>query len=123
MCYERRDPNIARACWERDQGGKKAAEYIEREAALIVCEKEYQERVKMQDWCGDTVAWNIGHALKAIQTADVAPVVRCKECIHYEERSCEQGLCHFWDCSPEYGLNVVVFNDYCSYGERKDGAE
>ena len=51
------------------------AKYIEREAALIICEKEYQERVKMQDWCGDTVAWNIGHAIKAIQTADVVPVV------------------------------------------------
>lgn len=22
MCYEKRDPKIARACWERDQGGK-----------------------------------------------------------------------------------------------------
>ena len=54
-------------------------------------------------------------------TIDAVEVVRCKDCIHYEERSCEQGLCHFWDCSPEYGLNVVVFNDYCSYGERKDG--
>lgn len=51
------------------------AEYIEREAALIICETEYQERVKMQDWCGETVAWNIGHAIKAIRPADVAPVV------------------------------------------------
>lgn len=54
------------------------AEYIEREAALIICEKEYQERLKMQDWCGDTVAWNIGHAIKAIKTADVVPVVHGK---------------------------------------------
>lgn len=50
------------------------AEYIEREAALVICEKEYQERIRMSDWCGDTVAWNIGHEIKAIPSADVAPV-------------------------------------------------
>lgn len=51
------------------------AEYIDREAALEICETEYQERLRMLDYCGDTVAWNIGHAIKAIPTADVAPVV------------------------------------------------
>lgn len=50
-------------------------EYIEREAALVICEKEYQERLKMQDWCGDTVAWNIGYAIKAVPAAYVQPVV------------------------------------------------
>lgn len=29
----------------------------------------------MLDYCGDTVAWNIGHAIKAMPAADVAPVV------------------------------------------------
>lgn len=38
MCYERRDPNIARECWERDQRGKKMAEYIERDALLAKLE-------------------------------------------------------------------------------------
>lgn len=52
------------------------AEYIDREAALEICETEYQERLRMLDYCGDTVAWNIGHAIKAIPTADVVPVVR-----------------------------------------------
>lgn len=50
-------------------------EYIEREAALDICEKEYQERLRMMDYCGDTVAGNIGHAIKSLPTADVAPVV------------------------------------------------
>ena len=39
------------------------AEYIEREMALEICDKEYKERLRMLDYCGDTVAWNIGGAL------------------------------------------------------------
>lgn len=51
------------------------AEYIEREAALEICETEYQKRLRMLDYCGDTVAWNIGGEIKALPAADVAPVV------------------------------------------------
>lgn len=52
------------------------SDYIEREAALAICEKEYKERVKMADWCGDTVARNIAADVSAIPAADVAPVRR-----------------------------------------------
>lgn len=50
------------------------AECIEREAALEICETEYQKRLRMFDYCGDTVAWNIGHEIKALPAADVVPV-------------------------------------------------
>ena len=50
------------------------SDYIEREAALAVCQKEYEERLRMADWCGDTIAWNIGSAIKNMPAADVAPV-------------------------------------------------
>jgi hypothetical protein len=50
-------------------------EYIEREAALEICETEYQSRLQMLDYCGDTVALNIGSEIKALPVADVAPVV------------------------------------------------
>ena len=53
----------------RCKGGVTMAEYIEREAALEICEKEYQERLRMLDYCGDTVAWNIGNAIKAVPAA------------------------------------------------------
>lgn len=49
-------------------------EYIERTAALDICQKEYEDRLRMADYCGDTVAWNIGGAIKGIPAADVAPV-------------------------------------------------
>lgn len=51
------------------------AEYIEREAVLDLCNTEYQNRLQMFDYCGDTVAWNIGSEIKALPAADVAPVV------------------------------------------------
>lgn len=50
------------------------AEYIEREAALNICQKEYEERLEMCDYCGDTVAWNIGGQIKKLPAADVAEV-------------------------------------------------
>ena len=49
-------------------------EYIERAAALDICQKEYEERLRMADYCGDTVAWNIGGAVKSIPAADVVEV-------------------------------------------------
>lgn len=49
------------------------AEYIKLEDALMVCEKEYQEQIKMQNWAGDTVAWNIGHAIKGLETIKMEP--------------------------------------------------
>ena len=50
-------------------------EYIEREAALEICETEYQNRLRMHDYCRVTVAWGIGDEIKALPAADVAPVV------------------------------------------------
>ena len=46
--------------------------------------------------------------------ADVTPVVRCRDCIHYEP--CEGGkdFCCFH-------ATGIVESDFCSYGERKDG--
>lgn len=49
-------------------------ECIEKTAALDICQKEYEERLRMADYCGDTVAWNIGGAIKSIPTADVVEV-------------------------------------------------
>lgn len=45
-------------------------------------------------------------------TVDAVPVVRCKDCKHEFGGSCI--LCGFQKRKPE---------DFCSYGERKDGAD
>ena len=73
------------------------AEYIEREAALMKL---------MQDGCN---AKNL-QSISDIPAADVVPVVRCKECKHLFYTMC--AACGFLPHKP---------NDFCSYGERKDG--
>lgn len=76
MCYERRDPNVARACWEKDQRGKKVAEYIEREALLEDIENtlvfsgrsDHQNQKQMG-------ARMVVQRIRCAPAADVAPVV------------------------------------------------
>lgn len=89
-------------------------EYIEREAA--------KERLRM--WITDCVLDGDNDAadcfrgcidlLDSIPAADVAPVVRCKDC-HWRGREecamfyrCECGEQHTWETD----------DDFCSYGEK-----
>ena len=46
--------------------------------------------------------------------ADVAPVVRCRDCKHYKPDEYECG------CDFAGGLPYVKADDFCSYGERRD---
>ena len=92
-------------------------EYIERAAALDICQKEYEERLRMADYCGDTVAWNIGGAIKNIPAAEVVEVVRCRECAHWT--GIALGMrCKLYSFPP----NAWVYSgpeDFCSRGRRK----
>lgn len=65
--------------------------------------------------------------VSAIPAADVVPVVRCKDCKHY--RNYPNGLCYIHtepktNARGHSGNAVCVEpDDFCSYGERKEGAE
>lgn len=48
--------------------------YIKREDALLICDKAHKKCLRMADYCGDTVAWNIGGDIKLLPAADVEPV-------------------------------------------------
>lgn len=104
------------------------AEYIEREKTVKLLRslgnREYRkEKGTIQD------------AIKMISypeytpTADVAPVVRCKDCKHstlpseLTQRYGKPGTltCHNMH-APSNRRNVGS-NDFCSYGERKDGGD
>lgn len=87
------------------------AEYIDREAALEICDKEYKERLRMHDYCGDTVAWNIGGAIKELPCADVAPVVHGRW-IHDGYRI-NGGIdwCHCSECGKSD--NFCARTNYC----------
>ena len=82
------------------------AEYIKRNAI-----KERLEN--LVNWCQDLRKPGLEQALAMLNeepVADVAPVVHCKDCIHYDiGGSCI--ICGFQSRKPD---------DFCSYGERKD---
>lgn len=55
--------------------------------------------------------------------ADVAPVVRCKDCKHFnfEHMECEnEAVSTDHEGGASYSLNFYL-DDFCSYGERKEG--
>lgn len=91
------------------------AEYIEREAAFDA----------ITDIAGKTsthsayeAVWKSARTLKKIPTADVAPVVRCKDCkyAYINSFSAASGVVF---CSSN--MKAMQEDDFCSYGERKDG--
>ena len=54
-------------------------------------------------------------------TVDAVPVVRCKKCVHYE-----MGVClKIYDDGAEsrYAWKERKTYDFCSYGNRKEGAD
>jgi hypothetical protein len=79
-------------------------EYIKREAALAICEEEYREQLRILNYAGDSVAWNIGHAIKELPAADVAPVVHGRwEYIPQTLNTLSQFRCPFcrwWSLDP-----------------------
>ena len=50
-------------------------------------------------------------------TADVVEVVRCKDCIYHIAEYCTR------DIKGRTNMFYMTADDFCSYGERKDGAE
>lgn len=98
------------------------AEYIDREAVLEICETEYQERLRMLDYCGDTVAWNIGHAIKAMPAANVAPVVhgRWEQCFEDWRKQIVGDKCSA--CGFEHYGTSIGYYHYCpNCGAKMDG--
>lgn len=77
-----------------------------------MAEKEYIEREAMNNVLDElTVNDSLYNALQAIPAADVVEVVRCKDCINFE-----QGIIG-WCNEFERG---IYCDDFCSYGERKE---
>ena len=94
-------------------------EYIERAAALDICQKEYEERLRIADYCGDTVAWDIGGAIKSITAADVAEVRHGR----WEKFVTASGIISRVRCSVCAGTQSLKFESmpYCpTCGARMD---
>lgn len=59
----------------------------------------------------------VEEAIAEQPTADVAEVVRCKDCIYRGREDC--AMFYRCDCGEQHTWETD--NDFCSYGERKDG--
>lgn len=100
------------------------AEYIDRAAAVkSVLRMRRPENSVAQNRMLSIIQMDM---LK-LPAADVVPVVRCKDCKHY--RNYPNGLCYL-HTEPKtnargYSGEAVCVepDDFCSYGERKEGAE
>ena len=90
------------------------AEYIEREAA----------KARLRIWITDCVLYGDNDEadcfrscidlLDSIPAADVAPVVRCKDCRWRGREDC--AMFYRCDCGEQHTWETD--NDFCSYGEQ-----
>jgi hypothetical protein len=87
-------------------------EYIKREDALKAV--SYAGPRKMLSLV-DVALMVTYNKINSIPAADVAPVVRCKDCEHGQFMpACSMYLCR---CT---GVKLRYADDYCNYGERKE---
>ena len=113
------------------------AEYIKREAVInrikeyaldvygidLDDAKQFGGGSRSENYCEGL--YEATELIDDIPAADVAPVVRCKDCKHY--RNHPNGLCYLHTEPKEnargHSGNAVCVepDDFCSYGERKNG--
>ena len=60
-------------------------------------------------------------SIQGINRVDAEEVVRCNDCKHYEEQCPAYGYCYHWDYEQGMSPNSVDPDDFCSYGERREG--
>lgn len=92
------------------------AEYIEREAAIKAMEKA--DCAEIADDAESCKSDYLREVIESVPAADVVPVVRCKDCkyAYINSFSAASGVAL---CSSS--AKVMQQDDFCSYGERRDG--
>ena len=96
------------------------AEYIEREAvytAFANAGTDVLERASKLIYIAGFSYEHVIEILDDIPVTDVAPVVRCKDCKHYEIHKPKV----LENCERNGHIIPMKPDDFCSYGERKDG--
>lgn len=74
---------------------------------------------------------NIVMMINQADTVDAVPVVRCRDCITFEEIGKHPtnnggtpfGYCYHWQYEQGMSPNEVDGDDFCSYGERRNRDE
>lgn len=77
---------------------------------------EYIERVAAEDAAGEAYLKGLNPvwAVRDVPTADVAPVVRCKDCENAQNECGGMIICRVYK-------HIMWLNNFCSYGKRKGG--
>lgn len=71
--------------------------------------------------------WRLAHdcavsCVEAVPTIDAVPVVRCPLCKYHMVYKEKDGNGSYLGCTRPWGLRgALAPDDFCSYGERKDG--
>ena len=93
-------------------------EYISRKAAIAYIREQSEECQKaFEEFGGESGIYadaynDLAEDFHSIPTADVVPVVRCKDCKY--NRGSKKCL------NPDSFFAVPKDDDFCSYGERKE---
>jgi ribosomal protein S27E len=91
------------------------ARYIDVEKEIASMQSVLDQRSEGKGTVAYFAFEKIIERLKNAPTADVVPVVRCKDCEHGQFMpACSMYLCH---CT---GGKLRYSDDYCNYGERKE---
>ena len=83
------------------------------EHEITFASKDYEKSKAVEKVCCAVMDWAVKSPM------DVEVVVRCRECKHYE-----MGVClKIYDdgAASRYAWQERKPNDFCSYGERKEG--
>lgn len=97
------------------------ADYIDRERLKEAFNADLQTLQTVYEHTMNLILMDIDEA----PAADVAPVVRCRECKHFnlETHECENELLSTdHEGGASYSLNFCD-EDFCSYGERRAGGD
>ena len=100
------------------------ARLIDADALMdVIRQHEYRLATKQGSIDYGMFTLGIQQAVDEQPTVDAVEVVRCKDCKHYKP----QKKSAHWENRANYCNRVVTIkmqpDDFCSYGERKDGAD
>lgn len=101
-----------------------ADEYIRRDDALKYIKSEQCKTCSDIGLCGNCAVLVAVRLLEKVPAADVAPVVRCRDCEHARDLGFQFGsLAHeSWFCIYN-GPHTTGANDFCIHGQKREKGE
>ena len=90
------------------------ADSLQRRICGAKCGCEYED-------CGNEVDCGYDHFISNSPTINAVPVVRCRECKHYDTADFDGDI--LCGCTLHSAMLDITPDSFCSYGERKEGAD